>query len=82
MIGDATHRHAVALGQRYVQERRCFFRVVEKHLVKIAEPKQQQRIGRNAFPQSLVLLHHWRKCVLHDENLSSKPHLNVNSKRL
>ena len=66
MIGNAAHRHAVALGKRYIQEHRCFFRVVEKHFVEIAEPEQQQRVLRNAFPQTLVLLHHRRKHVLHD----------------
>src|SRR5262249_48430494 len=67
MIRHTAHWHAVALGQRHVQQGRRLFRVVEKHLVKIAESKQQERVRRNAFPQPLVLLHHRSKRVLHNE---------------
>ncbi|KAG0506490.1 MAG: hypothetical protein Udaeo_01220 [Candidatus Udaeobacter sp.] len=65
MIGHTAHRHAVALGQRHVQQSRRLFRVIEKHLVEIAEPEQQERVRRNAFSQPLVLLHHRSERVLH-----------------
>ena len=66
MIRHTAHRHVVPLGQRDIQQSRRFFRVLEKHLVKIAQPKKQQRVRRNAFPQPLVLLHHRSKRVLHN----------------
>src|SRR5439155_2224100 len=78
MIRHTTHRHAVALGQRDVQKGRRFLRVVEKHLVEIAEPKQQERVRRNAFPQPLVLLHHRSKRVLHNGVLPCQSQLNLN----
>ena len=65
VIRHATHRNAVAMGQRQVQQSRRFFRVVEKQLIKIAEPKEQQGIGRDAGAQPLVLLHHRGKRVGH-----------------
>src|SRR5439155_10668730 len=78
MIRHTTHWHAVALGQRDVQKGRRFLRVVEKHFVKIAEPKQQERVRRNAFPQPLVLLHHRSKRVLHNGILPCQSQLNLN----
>ncbi|KAG0506026.1 MAG: hypothetical protein Udaeo_06050 [Candidatus Udaeobacter sp.] len=65
MIRHTAHRHAVALGQRDVQQSRRLLGVIEKHLVEISEPKQQERVRRNAFPQPLVLLHHRSERVLH-----------------
>src|SRR6187397_3155737 len=67
MIRHTAHRHAVALGQCHVQQRRSLLRVVEKHFVEISEPKQQECVRRNAFPQPLVLLHHRSERVLHNE---------------
>src|SRR5262245_13957316 len=67
VIRHTTHRNAVAFGQRYVQQNRRLLRVIEKHFVEIAEPKQQERVLGNAFPQPLVLLHHRSERVLHKE---------------
>src|SRR6266436_5661165 len=78
MIRHTTHWHAVSLGQRDVQKGRRFLRVVEKHLVEIAEPKQQERVRKNAFSQPLVLLHHRRKRVLHNGVLPCQSQLNLN----
>ena len=78
MIRHTTHWHAIAVGQRDVQKGRRFLRVLEKHFVKIAEPKQQERVRRNAFPQPLVLLHHRSKRVLHNGILPCQSHWNLN----
>jgi len=78
MIRDTTHWHAIAVGQRDVQKGRRFLRVLEKHFVKIAEPKQQECVRRNAFPQPLVLLHHRSKRVLHNGILPCQSQLNLN----
>src|SRR6266850_1426873 len=78
MIRHTTHRDAVALGQRDVQKSRRFLRVLEKHFVKIAEPKKQECVSRNAFPQPLVLLHHRRKRVLHNGVLPCQSQLTLN----
>ena len=43
---DAAHRHAVAGGEGEIEQLRAGLGVLEKHLVEIAEPEQQQRIGR------------------------------------
>src|SRR5262245_23048597 len=67
MVRHTAHRYAVALGQRHIQQTRRLFRVIEKHLIEIAEPKQQKRVWRNAFPQPLVLLHHRSERILHNE---------------
>src|SRR6476646_5103685 len=67
MIRHTAHRHAVALSQRHVQQSRGLLRIIEKHLVEISEPKQQERVCRNAFSQPLVLLHHRSERVLHNE---------------
>ena len=71
VIGHAAHRHLIALGQRDVEQGRCFLRVFEKQLVKIAQPEKQQRVGRNAFPQPLILLHHGSEALGHALNLKS-----------
>ena len=55
---QAAHRHAVARGERQVENLRAGLRVLEKHLVKIAEPEQQQRVlGQFAF-DAAILRHH------------------------
>jgi hypothetical protein len=46
MKGDAAHWYLVAFGQRDVEQLRPFLRVIEKHLVEITEPKEQQSIRR------------------------------------
>jgi hypothetical protein len=58
MIRDAAHWDRSALGQGHVEELRAVAGVFEKHLVEIAESKQQQRIvGQLAF-DAPVLRHH------------------------
>src|SRR6478752_3756618 len=78
MIRHTTHWHAIAVGQRDIQKGRRFLCVFEKHFVKIAEPKQQECVRRNAFPQPLVLLHHRSKRVLHNGILPCQSQLNLN----
>ncbi len=58
VMRDAAHRHLVALGQRDIEDGRRLLRVLEKHLVEIPEPEEQQRLRRQAPPDALVLLHH------------------------
>jgi len=48
----------VAFGQGDVEEGRRFTRIVEKHLVKIPEAEEQQRVGRQSAPYLLILAHH------------------------
>ena len=71
MVRHAAHRHLVPLGQRHVEQRRRLLRVLKKQFVKITEPKEQQRIGRNTFPQPLILLHHRGERVLHHPRIKS-----------
>ena len=72
VIRHAAHRHAVAMGQREIEQPGRFLGVLEKELVKIAEPKEQQRIRRHAGAQPLVLLHHRGKGVGHGFQLGIK----------
>ena len=61
MMRQAAHRHAVARGEREIEELRAGLGVLEKHLVKIAEPEQQQRVlGQFAF-DAAILRHHGRE---------------------
>jgi hypothetical protein len=46
MERHSAHRHAVALGKRYVQKFSRHFCVFEKKLIEISKAKQQERIGR------------------------------------
>ena len=55
---QAAHRHAVARGEREVEDLRAGLRVLEKHLVKIAEPEQQQRVLRQFAFDAAILRHH------------------------
>ena len=58
VMRQAAHRHAVARGERKIEKLRAGLRVLEKHLVKIAEPEQQQRVlGQFAF-DAAILRHH------------------------
>jgi len=55
---QAAHWHAIARGERQIEKLRAGLRVLEKHLVKIAEPEQQQRVlGQFAF-DAAILRHH------------------------
>ena len=51
--------------ERHIQEGGPLFRILEKHLVKIAQPKKQQRIRRQSPPDALILLHHRRESFGH-----------------
>ena len=58
---QAAHRHAVARGEREVEQLRAGLRVLEKHLVKIAEPEEQQRVLRQFAFDAAILRHHGRE---------------------
>src|ERR1017187_850760 len=61
MMRQAAHGHAVARSEGEVEELRAGLRVLEKHLVEIAEPEQQQRVlGQFAF-DAAILRHHRRE---------------------
>ena len=45
---DAAHRNETALGQGDVEQLRSDLSILKKHLVKITQAKQQQRVGRAA----------------------------------
>ena len=61
MKRQAAHRHAVARGEREVQQLRAALRVLKEHFVKIAEPEQQQRVlGQFTF-DAAILRHHRRQ---------------------
>ena len=55
---QAAHRDAVARGEGEVEQLRAGLRVLEEHLVEIAEPEEQQRVlGQFAF-DAAILRHH------------------------
>ena len=59
------------MSQREVEQPGGFLGVVEKELIKIAEPKEQQRIRGHARAQPLVLLHHRGEGVRHGLKMKS-----------
>ena len=61
MEGDAAHRDDAALGERDVEQLRAALRVLEEHLVEIAEAEQQQRIFRQLAFDAAILRHHGRE---------------------
>ena len=63
VMWNPAHRDAVAIGQREVEQLRPGLGVIEKHLVKIAQPEQQQRIRRNLVFDAPILLHHRRQAI-------------------
>jgi GNAT superfamily N-acetyltransferase len=65
VIWHAAHRNAVSFRQRHIEQPRRFLSILEKQFVKIAQPKKQQCVRRNTFPQPLILLHHRGQRVLH-----------------
>ncbi len=78
VVRHPAHRHAIAMSQREIEQAGSLLGVVEKELVKIAEPKEQQGIRRHAGAQPLVLLHHGGKGVGHGFQLGIKgPFLRV-----
>ena len=58
VVGDAAHRHVTALGQRDIENAGRLLRILKKHLVKIPEPKQQNRPSRQLAFALPVLGHH------------------------
>ena len=61
VMRQATHGNTVARGEREVEQLRAGLRVLEKHLVKIAEAEKQQRVfGQLAF-DAAILRHHGRE---------------------
>ena len=61
MMRQSAHGHAVARRERKVEKLRAGLRVLEKHLVEIAEPEQEQRVlGQFAF-DAAILRHHGRE---------------------
>ena len=71
---NAAHRDDAALGERDVEQLRAGLRVLEKHLVEIAEPEQQQRVlGQFAF-DAAILRHHGRELgvAAHHANVSAE----------
>ena len=63
VIGNPAHRDALAFGQRHIKNRGSDLRVVEEHLVKIAQAKQQDGIMGDLPLNAVILLHH-RRCAL------------------
>jgi hypothetical protein len=61
VMRQAAHRHAVARGEREVEQLRAGLRVLEKHLVKIAEAEEQQRVLRQFAFDAAILRHHGRE---------------------
>ena len=55
---QAAHGNAIARGQRKIEDLRAGLRVLEKHLVKIAQPEQQNRILRQFAFDAAILRHH------------------------
>ena len=62
VIGQTTHRDAVALGQRQLQELRADHRILEEHLVEIPQPEHQEGILRELSLDPAVLRHHGGQC--------------------
>ena len=58
VVGHAAHRGAAAFGEGDVEDRRGGFRVLEEHLVEVAEPVKQDDVGGQGLPHGLVLGHH------------------------
>ncbi len=73
VIRHAAHRDAVPMGQRQVQQPGSFLGVVEKKLIEIPEPEEQQRIRRDAGAEPLVLLHHRGERVGHGVSTLESP---------
>ena len=55
---DAAHGHRAPLGQRHVEQLRPGQGVVKKHLVKVAQAKEQQRLFRQFALDAAILRHH------------------------
>src|SRR5205823_5215744 len=71
VIWHAAHRDVVAMSEREIQQTGGLLRIVEKQLVKITEPKKEERVRRDGCAQPLVLLHHGRQRVGHASRMES-----------
>jgi len=58
VMRQTAHRDAVAGGEREVQQLRAGLRVLEKHLIEIAEAEEQQRVLRQFAFDAAILRHH------------------------
>ncbi len=65
VVGHAAHGRALALGQREVEQARALLGVGEEHLVEIAEPEEQEGVGRDLALEPMILLHHGSQGVGH-----------------
>ena len=61
MVRQSAHRHAIARGEREVQQLRAALRILKKHLIEIAEAEEQQRILRQFAFDAAILRHHGRE---------------------
>ena len=62
-----------AFGQRDIQQLRAGLRVLEKHLVKIPQPEQQQRVLWQFAFDAAILRHHGRELGFAGHFLQSIP---------
>ena len=60
MMGNAGHGGLLALRQSNPEQARANFGILKKHLIKVAEPKKQEGIRRQAAFDLEILLHHGR----------------------
>ena len=73
VVGDAAHGGAAAFGEGDVEDGRGGFRVLEEHLVEIAEAVEEDDVGGQGFPHGVVLGHHRSKRGLgHGRRLASR----------
>ena len=56
--GDAAHGDVVAFGEGEVEDGGRGFGVFEEHFVEVAEPVEEDDVGRQGPPDGVVLLHH------------------------
>jgi len=61
VVGQTAHGHAVAAGEREVEQLRADLRVLEEHLVKIAKAKQQESVPGQLALDAAILRHHRRQ---------------------
>ena len=55
---NAAHWHHASFSERHVEQLRAYLRILEKHLVKITEPKQEQRVLGQLALDAAILRHH------------------------
>jgi len=62
VVGQAAHGHAVALGERQLEQLGRVDGILEEHLVEVPQPEEQQGILREFAPDPAVLRHHRGQC--------------------